>query len=703
MRQEFQKPAWMNNWKVFLLFSVISFSIAFGVRCFDLPKWDNPNFMVNGEYIMGTHDAYFWLAGAKGLGSAAANPMSVILRTLGGILNVPLGNIAFWLPAFFAGLTAVAAFGWGMLLGGRWVGLVSAVYSSLLPAYYFRTRLTYYDTDVVTLLFPLLISLLLAVWIIPFVSKSWKFVAGETENSPTIYDYSLPILAGLVAYWGCFWHQDIKAFSFTANLTAVFLALVLARGRSRTNAFRGIFIYLLVAYFGVLGGLFSIGLIYLFLSSKFLKLKKYESVTAYLVIFVLLLVVSGAGTQLYSFIGEKAFSYMKPVSESLEVSNTPSYPGIAQSVIEAQNISVDRFLLDVAGNSIVGWIGAFSLIICLCIRPTFLFLIPLVFATLAALKLGGRFAMFGGAPFGAGLGVAITYLLEKFVHEKKIKQMIPALVSLTLIVYFVSINLTLYKTAPVTPIITQQHATALIESGKIMKKGSTVWTWWDWGYATRYFTGQTPFADGGNHAGEVLYPLAFAFTTPSLMQSSQFVQYSAFHKNSPANYWKDMSAKKVNDILKSLGTKVTSFNVDTDQYFVVTWKDVMLSRWIMYYGAWNLQTSLSSHPTLYTLRRKFSVNFDSGVLAIDGSAPISLQSSDFIGTAGRDIRMYENAGMHLVYNKDLSQGILVDDVIYSSTLLQLLIGNPKSPDILNNYSLIFEGAPYVRVYKVVKH
>lgn len=403
MNQEFKAPEWMKGWKIFLIFSVISFVFAFGLRCLELPKWDNPAFMVGGEYIMGTHDAYYWLAGAKGVGSAVDNPMAWLVKILGGLTGFQYGNIAFWLPAFFAGFTAVAAFSWGLLLSGPWAGLVTACFATSVPAYFFRTRLSYYDTDVVTLLFPLMISLMLARWLKSGLRSKWIGDEGaECNYTPALWDYALPLLAGAVTSFGRLWHSDVMTFGVVAGIIAVGLILLCGRVGDRATLLRGMVLFILAAFFGLPGFLISLIVLAAFMLDVVRKNKFYDQIWGYLLILLVLVVSSGVGLSFIQVVSGKITAYLKPVADSASVTGAPKYPGIAQSVIEAQNISIKVLFNSLTGSEYLGWFGLGGFAFALLFSPLTALLAPFAGVTFAAVSMGGRFSMFGGVPIGLG-------------------------------------------------------------------------------------------------------------------------------------------------------------------------------------------------------------------------------------------------------------------------------------------------------------
>ena len=703
MRQEFQKPAWMNDWKVFLIFSLISFAFAFGLRCLDLPKWSDPAFMVHGEYILGTHDAYFWLAGARGVGSAIANPMAGLIRLLGSLTGAQYGNIAFWLPAVFAGFCAMAAFSWGMLVRGPWVGLVSAVYATSIPAYYFRTRLSYYDTDVVTLFFPLLISVLLARWVSQGIRKSWLPQKDkEVEFNPTIIDYCLPILAGAVAAYGKLWHSDVLTFGIIVALIALGLSVVCGTKNNRPVLLRGLVLFFLVAFVGWLGFVLVV-LFLIALSFSVVKDNKlYNNTYLYLLILVAIFVLSGLGQDLLVVISGKIGAYLKPVADASTDISGPQYPGIAQSVIEAQNISFDVLFSNLTGSVFLGWLGFLSFILVLLIRPYCVFLAPFAAITFAAVYMGGRFSMFGGVALGLGLSFILAWFIEHYADFIKNKFLTGAVQSALVIGLLFSNIFALYEGAPPTPIMGKAHVEALIEAGKKMPKDSTVWTWWDWGYATMYYAGVNSFANGGNHGGPVLFPLGFVYATPSFLQSSELIKFSAANGNNPAAVWDKMSAANVANMLRSFGSTEFNYPKIPKQYFVVSWENIRLAYWILYYGSWEVQNKFGVHPNVLTINNQFDLNFEKGLITIHGSPPMPLASYDLVNSKRRVVKSFSSsAGSHLLYNENLRQAFLVDDFVYRSMLVRLLLDDPSNSELATHFKLVYEGFPQVRVYEIL--
>ena len=130
---------------------------------------------------------------------------------------------------------------------------------------YFRTRLGYYDTDVVTLFFPLLQSWLLAHWLAPGLRRLRFAPPGpadqEEAGPPAPASLGWPLAAGLLArLGGADWHGNLLDFYLLAAGIAALLALALARPGTRPRLLRGLAVLALAGFHGNVGLAAALGL-----------------------------------------------------------------------------------------------------------------------------------------------------------------------------------------------------------------------------------------------------------------------------------------------------------------------------------------------------------------------------------------------------------------------------------------------------------
>ena len=154
-----------------LLCLVLCFCLATGVRLLELPFWSDSLFRLGDEFLLATHDAYHWIAGAEGFEFGAGHPMSELVRLIARCFGLSPALAGFWMPPFFGGLLAVAVFFWGWGLGQPHAGLCAGVIASLAPGFLARSMLGFCDTDLVILPFSLLLGLVPGLWLSPWLAS----------------------------------------------------------------------------------------------------------------------------------------------------------------------------------------------------------------------------------------------------------------------------------------------------------------------------------------------------------------------------------------------------------------------------------------------------------------------------------------------------------------------------------------------------
>ena len=55
-------------WLHGLFWGLVTLGLAFALRMLEWPCWQNPEYRLGSEWLLATHDAYHWVAGAEGFG-----------------------------------------------------------------------------------------------------------------------------------------------------------------------------------------------------------------------------------------------------------------------------------------------------------------------------------------------------------------------------------------------------------------------------------------------------------------------------------------------------------------------------------------------------------------------------------------------------------------------------------------------------------
>lgn len=703
-------PDLRADWKWLLLLAVMVYAFAFSVRMLDFGHWQHPGLTVQGEYIAATHDSYSWMAGAEGVGDYVQYPFSKLTGFLGRISGSPLGDVAFWAPAFLASLVAPVTLLWGWLLAGRTAGLAAGLLGAILPGFYVRSRLGYWDTDVFTLLMPLLAAFLLTVLVRPRLGRD----AGEREGPDEARRLrSWPWLAlvfGVVARSGGLWHADILNVVLLSYALAVFLVLVLG-GRQRAAGLFDLLVFGMAAfepwgpwqpYAHMLAGIAVAAALAAVpgLPGPHRRLLDNRWIVLGLLAALLLVVGFEAFPDLFS----KLALYLMPSAESGAVSakiQSPVYPAIIQSIRETRLLDLADYLGRAGGAVWASVIGLLGFAFLLVVRPEAATLLPLVGIGLLGLKLGARFAMFGGPCLMLGLGCCLDFLVRRLAPEG-VKGSVVALAGQAVLALALVWPLSaIYKEMPPTPVLDMVHAESLLALRTEAPSDAEVWTWWDYGYAAQYYAKRMTPADGGKHAGRDVYPLALALTTDSCRQAAQIIKYSAAQHYDPAAKWDTMPATAVRDLVGNMRQADLKLPDTPPQYLVVTWENLNLAYWITYFGSWDLVDGTSSG--VQTIRpHSFEVDTRNGGIAMRQTGQVvALSSLDVVSTKGhRHEDFAGNVGPHLVINPDRADAYLLDDRAYNSMMVRLLISDPQSPEVAPYFKLVVDHFPHVRIYRV---
>lgn len=737
-----------RNWKTVLLLCLLVYAAVLGIRLSDAGKWDHPGLMVGQEHIMGTHDVYFWLAGAEGVGRAVDTAPANLLKAVSGIFGCTPGQAAFWVPAFVGALVALVCCLWGWMLGGRRSAVVAGFLGGLAPGLYFRTQVGYFDTDLFTLLMPLAVGWMLAFMLTPFVRNNWFKDSPERTDEPELIQTLLLALGfGLFARYAGIWHVDIIQLNKVFFWLALFLLVFFGRKGQRALGVTVLSFFALTTFFGVqafyaarniydsalASGSFWAPLFW-FLTKAAKLLWELEGMVGVVLGSALILSFRVWPSKVRALAGDKWFAlgmvlfavvlcgllspgfrafeqlnvYIKPAAEQGgqlassvgESVNHPVFSGIGQSIREARNVPWSEVLGRFIVPSWVGFFGLVGFVLVLAFRPSALFLLPLLVLGVASVKLGNRFAMFGGPVVAIGLAVGLGWTAKRFLPKAKdlIFYVMQAVLVAALLVPWSILH---SKIGP-TPVLAKPQAEALLELKKISSPDSTVWTWWDWGYATQYYAGRMTPSDGGDHSGRKIYPMALALTTDSLAQAANMIKYSAARNYDPASVWAKMDVNQAKAVVQGFKAEKVQAGDIPDQYLVLTWSNMPLLYWITYYGTWDMATGKGHPYESERLKRAFKFNPRlGGVMFKDGSKPLPVTSIDLLTSSGRKYHSFPNIGPRLVINDVRKDAVIMDENMYKSVGVRLLIGSSEDADIKENFELVYDGFPHVRIYKVL--
>ncbi len=714
--------------------------LAFCLRMLEWPSWEDAEFRLGDEWLLATHDAYHWVAGAEGFSFGAGHPMSELLRIMASILGTYPAAVAFWFPPVLASLVAGIVCAWGWALGSLEAGVAAGLVTSLAPGFLARTLLGFYDTDLVTLFFPLLMTLAPMCWVMRYMLApvhllrrlaAWPGVnilrrfSGEPTAPPRLgnplrWQWVLSLgLSGLIAWWTQEWHSVFPYLIRCNTVFLFFLCLLLAPAGRRQQLLAGALSYVMPALAGPPGLLISL----LFFLVVGRKPHWRRLLTDRRVLLALWLVVGWllSRGQILDQVLMHARAYLKTSPAAPAAESTLVWPPLAQSIVEVQDLPFSAVLSYFHPWMEASLAGLVGFLVLLYLRPGALFLLPLCVLGILSTRLGGRMVMFGAPVVALGVCLPLFWLLRRALTDslRPFAGFIASvLVCLTLIAPFTD----LIPAMSQGPMINRRHAEALSQLRAMAPEDAMVWLWWDWGYAEHHFAGRPAIADGARHSGPSLYLPAAVFATDNPRFARQLIRYTSEKGNTPGNVFAGLNATQVEALLDHLRSPRTPLVKGVGrQFLVVSYEMLRLGFWISHYGSWNFITSSAEAGALSIVTQALAYQLENGLVQMEGAsstiAPASINVFEETGLTCRNYvqewfethraadeqerRDFLNTrrNVNFFFNRVTGEKLAMDARLYNSLMAQLLLADPQDPRFSPYFRLVYDNV-FARVYEV---
>lgn len=668
----------------------------------EYPRWDQSDFNVDGEWLLATHDAYFWVAGAEGVNPIAEPmPMAALLDVVSRIFPIPLANLAFWASILLAALVAIPLALWAYFLGAPYAALIVPILGALAPAFYNRTRLGFYDTDWAILFFPLLISWLLAVWIQARLRGPESIGRSDPGDKK---DRIIPVLLIVLAAIALPWHNSIGLYIIALLGLAATLVVFLGVPETRSASFLTLLAISLVVGAGWTGA--AVGLLLVWWMGWFPASFRHPWSTRLMgvVLFVMLAVILGIQFQEYlsitipAYVGKLFGDGGSQASGSVLV-----FPDLAASVRETQKVNLNFALEGMAFHPLLGAAGVFGYLFLLWKKPAAVFLLPLLLLGVGSVRLGIRFTMFATPVVLLGLLVPLEWATvqasQRYAWDKRLR----AAAALIIVLVITPLMVQFVWRIPVETVVGKAHARALTTLGETADPAGTIWTWWDYGYAAQHFAGLETFADGRRNTGDYLYSLGAVLGADTLDWSAEFIRFAVRKNFEPWDVWEPWSEAELEAWLDGLGRGETQSDpLPASQYLIVQWEGIPALPWIQYYGSWDFETHEGQLSRAAKVIRPLELDLETGVFQFDEDQILHAVTVDILDESGEQHYDYPaNAGgPHLLLNNATGEVMLLDETAYRSTFIQLLISPVDQLEDGSPFRLLIDDPPFVKVFEL---
>jgi dolichyl-diphosphooligosaccharide--protein glycosyltransferase len=694
-----------ENFEVFFAF-VLAFWLSAALRFIEYGPWQAEHLILGGEPLMATHDAYAWLAGAKGVGLYAEAPFTAMIRWIHQVTGMNLGAIGFWLPIMTVPWLALPACLLARAMRMTEAGVIFGVLSGASIGFLVRSRIGFCDTDLVALFFPLSFACALAAWLATQTRSGWGKASPPAESSH-LASALIAVLAGLCGALNFAFYSQGGSVLLAVLGTTALLAFCLAP-RER---FPAIWASMLLVYSLTFGGMpgtvlaLALGAV---LAWRQDMLRRRPVMLGLALATILVFLYAGLHGKLSAYLN-MIFVYAKvqPVELASNASSL-KLPDIVQSVREAQNLQWLDMTSRIAGHPALFALGLAGYAFAVFRRPQLLVFLPFLALGVASVKLGNRFAMYGGVALGAGFGFGMAELM-RLLGQSQGRRWIAQL-ALCCVVFWPAGEM--MSEMPPVPVLPKVYAQTFLDLRDRVEPDARLWQWWDYGYAGQYYAERLTFGDGGAHSGPWLFPLARVHCVGSPLQANQLMKYftlvqrdNSASTDTASYYWSNpvagleaMGASEAAAFVDSLAVTKREWPADLPaQYLVLSWENLRLAGWIGYYGAWDLVAGTSSPGNMQQIQGEVRIDSGSGVLTLNGR-PIPLDTMDVIEEKGtRHFQWPNGSGSHVLINQFSRQVFLTDARMYRSMMVQMLIADPASFEPY--FELVDDRYPWTRVYK----
>lgn len=723
-----------------VLLGLLAFGVAFAMRMLEYPAWQTPEYQLDGEYLLATHDAYHWTAGADGFEFGAGHPMSELVRYLALLTRSTPGQVGFWLPPVMGSLLAMAVLAWAAALGGMEAGVCAGVLASLAPGFLARTLLGYCDTDLVTLLFALMTSLGPALWLaprlrtLPEIGLAWYrslwsgsatanatagapgdasgdasgnapgATPGDGGDDPLAPRWMATLLcSGLLGWWSQEWHSMFPYLMRYYALLPPALVVVFGRRGRRSDLLVGALLYAL-PLLGGWPGVAGAGLLALGLRGPWPWLRALAERASLHVLLWLVVLWLVADAEVFRTMWNSAQSYIKRASDAVPRPDGDAlvYPSVAQSIIEVQDLSVAEVLAYFHPWMPAALAGLAGFGLALAARPLTLFYLPLAVLAFLSIKLGGRMVMFGAPVMALGICMPAHWLAGLVLRDNFYRTAGKLLLSAVLLAGLGAPYLDAIPAMTQGPIINKRHAAAL----KFLRAGTPedaiIWNWWDWGYATHHFAHRSTIADGASHGGPSLYVPAAVYATDNPRFARQIIKHAASKGNIPGNVFTGMDNNDADALMRRLAArKEPLVNAPGKQYLVVSFDMLRLGFWITTYGRWDFLAREGRGYQIASISKPLQFSMENGAVLVQNMDPVYAESIDVLDDTGLQRQMYFRFnGRHFIFNRTTSDKLVIDDDMYNTLMVQLLLSSPEDPRFTPYFRLVFDNV-HTRVFEVL--
>lgn len=651
----------------------------------------------NGQIMINTADGFYWanlakdaLAGmADGRLFARESGLPMLAYLLTKYLSIPLETVMLYLPIFVSSLIVIPIVLIGRLYKNSWWGFFSALVVTGSWGYYNRTLAGYFDTDMFVL--PIL-AFTLYFLLAASKQRNLTYLLLTTLTIivapyfyPNLLTMSYPLIVCYIGY-NVIWHWK-DAFTW---ISILFLSIALGAN-------------LLWTRLPIHNYALSICLLFIFVGAVFAALKfikafqRHYKIIMCLSILALTALIFFSGPIRALLINRVNLYFNRGADQTVQTYGLAFRPFI-NAVNEADGIAFPDFSRRLIG-SMTGLLLAVAGFVILVIKKSqFLIGLPLVGLSLLAFNGGSRFVIFA-APL-AGLGavyliiIVISWLSERYAWLNK--TWTTCLLALLAVGTLLFPNIKHISEFMPGPLLQTDRVQALEILKQTGKPSDFVISWWDYGTAIQFYSGLRTVVDPGQQEPNALFALSEILTTSSQQKTANLSRWIIErHLQSPYYYFYPSTPENkdpVKFIADATSNKFALPKKTTDVFLFLPIDLMNLSNALIKASNIDLFTGAPLRDVMfvnsddYALngmkasvpQGNFSVDFNALTLK-QGATDLPVKAFHLIYNNAdgqlqvKNITKNSSADLHVIMMRDLHKLIILDDKLFNSSLIQLLL------------------------------
>ena len=331
--------------------------------------------------------------------------------------------------------------------------------------------------------------------------------------------------------------------------------------------------------------------------------------------------------------------------------------------------------------------------------------------------------MFGAPVVALGLALPLYWVWQRLLRTSLRGSVAGLLTSAVLVALMVVPFVEMIPAMSQGPMINRRHAEALTRARTMTPPDSMLWLWWDWGYAAHYFSHRATIADGAQHAGPSLYLPAAVFATDNARFARQLIRYTALRGNEAGNVFEGLDGNSAQALMDKLRSDETPLiEAKGKLYLVVSFEMLRLGFWISNFGNWNFVTHSGEGGALSIVPQELAYRLDTGEVRLEGSTSAIYASSITVfeetgvtrhnyiqewfdahpnATQQQQQEFLSNRrNINFFFNRVTDEKLAMDEGLYNSLMVQLLMGEPQNPRFSPYFKLVYDNV-FARIYEVL--